>query len=152
MNADGVLIVFGVHPMTRLIDGAYRESCDPVYDAWLQDAFTDMLKTMEAFGPVWLVLAAVRPRPTNGEACRSHERDADTDCTNRDFRAAVAAAAPNAASSTSTASSARPDRDCVEEVGGVPLRPDGLHYEGPGADIVARWLLAQIGVHPDASG
>ena len=93
MNADGVMIVLGPYTMTRLIDGAYRESCDPVYDAWLQSAFTDVLKTMEAFGPVWLVLPPY-DRVYNAE--RSFEdRDAHTDCTISDFRAAAAAAAPN---------------------------------------------------------
>jgi hypothetical protein len=24
------------------------------------------------------------------------------------------------------------------------LRPDGLHYEGAGADIISRWLLQQL--------
>jgi hypothetical protein len=30
--------------------------------------------------------------------------------------------------------------------------PDSLHYEGPGTDLVARWLLSQLGEHLDDSG
>ena len=79
------------------------------------------------------------------------QRDAEMDCTNRDYRAAVTAAAPNARIVDLHSFVCPTGPDCVEEVNGVSLRPDGLHYEGPGADIVARWLLTQIGVHLDGA-
>ena len=94
MQADGVMILFGVATNQRMIADQYRTSCDPLYDKWLQSSFTDMLKTMQAYGPVWLVL------PPYDRALGTDSfsgRDAHTDCTNRDLRAAVAAAAPNAA-------------------------------------------------------
>ncbi len=37
-----------------------------------------------------------------------------------------------------------PDRACHENEGGATLRPDGRHYEGAGARIVAQWLVEQI--------
>ena len=88
-------IVFGLHSYRRMMDGQLREACDPLYDDWLQRAFTDMLKTMEAFGPVWIALLALQPRP-HRHRLPFPQRDAETDCTNRDYQAAVAAAAPNA--------------------------------------------------------
>jgi peptidoglycan/LPS O-acetylase OafA/YrhL len=36
-----------------------------------------------------------------------------------------------------------PDGFCRSKIRGVTLRPDGLHYEGPGAELVAQWLLDQ---------
>jgi peptidoglycan/LPS O-acetylase OafA/YrhL len=37
-----------------------------------------------------------------------------------------------------------PHGACRTEQNGVVLRPDGLHYEGRGGEIVARWLLDQV--------
>jgi hypothetical protein len=144
MQADGVMILFGVATNQRLIADQYRMSCDPVYDSSLQSSFTDMLKTMEAYGPVWLVLPPYDRAFDNGTSFSG--RDAHTDCTNHDLRAAVAAAGPNAAAIDLGSFVCPNGPDCVEEVNGVKLRPDGLHYEGPGADIVSRWLLTQTGV------
>ncbi len=145
LQADGTLILFGARSYTRMMDGVLREACDPVYDSWLQSAFTDILKTMQTFGPVWIALPPY-DRALNGFGMPLPQRDAETDCTNRDFRAAVAAAAPNAAVVDLHSFVCPNGPDCVEEVNGVELRPDGLHYDGPGADIVAHWLLSQVGI------
>jgi peptidoglycan/LPS O-acetylase OafA/YrhL len=143
MQADGVMILFGVPTNQRLIADQYRMSCDPLYDSWLQSSFTDMLKTMQAFGPVWLVLP---PYDRAMGADTFPDRDAHTDCTVQDFRAAAAAAGPNAAVVDLHGFVCPNAPECIEEVNGVKLRPDGLHYEGPGGDIVAHWLLAQVGI------
>jgi len=37
-----------------------------------------------------------------------------------------------------------PNGQCRAKVDGVTLRPDGLHYDGRGAEVVAQWLLDQI--------
>ncbi len=37
-----------------------------------------------------------------------------------------------------------PHGQCRWRQDGATLRPDGLHYQGPGGEIVARWLLAQV--------
>jgi lysophospholipase L1-like esterase len=37
-----------------------------------------------------------------------------------------------------------PDGQCRDKQNGVSLRADGLHYEGAGGAIVARWLLSQV--------
>ena len=83
----------------------------------------------------------------NGVRMPLSERDTKMDSPTTTYRAAVTAAAPNAPAIVDLHSFICPSRtDCIEEVDGVPLRPDGLHYEGPGADIVSRWLLTQTGV------
>jgi peptidoglycan/LPS O-acetylase OafA/YrhL len=38
-----------------------------------------------------------------------------------------------------------PGGRCRVTQNGVTLRPDGLHYEGPGGAIVARWMIDQVG-------
>jgi SGNH domain (fused to AT3 domains) len=37
-----------------------------------------------------------------------------------------------------------PKGECRVKQDGVTLRPDGLHFAGPGGEIVARWLLDQV--------
>jgi peptidoglycan/LPS O-acetylase OafA/YrhL len=37
-----------------------------------------------------------------------------------------------------------PQGECRDKQNGVSLRVDGLHYEGEGGKIVARWLLSQV--------
>jgi peptidoglycan/LPS O-acetylase OafA/YrhL len=149
-QADGVMILFGVNTNTRMIDGQFRMSCDPEYDAWMQGSFTDMLQTMGQFGPVWLVLPPYDRAFNNGDSFE--DRDTHTDCTVRDLRSAIAAAGPNAAAIDLHGFVCPPQQDCIKDVDGVTLRPDGLHYDGPGADIVARWLLTQTGIHFDPGG
>jgi hypothetical protein len=39
---------------------------------------------------------------------------------------------------------AHPDSQCRFAYHGVPVRPDGTHYTGPGASAVAEWILAQM--------
>ena len=41
----------------------------------------------------------------------------------------------------------RPDGKCTEMQGGTVLRPDGTHYKGAGAQIVATWVLGQLGIN-----
>jgi hypothetical protein len=38
----------------------------------------------------------------------------------------------------------RDARHCRIDEGDVELRPDGIHFEGPGADIAARWALPEL--------
>lgn len=37
-------------------------------------------------------------------------------------------------------------RDCILESDGAPVRPDGLHFRGRGADAAARWVLESLGL------
>lgn len=37
-----------------------------------------------------------------------------------------------------------PTAECVRDSGGAPIRPDGLHFDGAGAEDTARWVLAEL--------
>jgi len=37
-----------------------------------------------------------------------------------------------------------PTRDCNMESDGKPIRPDGLHFDGGGAEETARWVLGEL--------
>jgi hypothetical protein len=38
------------------------------------------------------------------------------------------------------------DGTCDRTLDGVVLRPDGGHFRGPGAVIVGKWILHQLGI------
>jgi hypothetical protein len=145
MGANGTLAVFGIETSVRLIDGQWREACDPVYDNWLQSTVRDLIGALGARGPVWVALAPYNRAPTSVDESTLAQRDEHTDCTNHDYAVAVALGGPHG-HLIDLSSFVCPDAStCTDIVGGITLRPDGLHYEGPGADVVARWLLDQVG-------
>ena len=37
---------------------------------------------------------------------------------------------------------------CTTQIDGIELRPDGLHFTGEGADVIAHWLMEQLGPPP----
>jgi lysophospholipase L1-like esterase len=39
-----------------------------------------------------------------------------------------------------------PEQKCVELTGNTPLRSDGVHYRGAGADATSAWLLDQLAI------
>jgi peptidoglycan/LPS O-acetylase OafA/YrhL len=67
--------------------------------------------------------------------------DREADCNNR-LRRRVAAS--SGARLADLFEYTCPRGQCRGDVGGVTLRPDGQHYTGPGAVIVAKWLLDQV--------
>jgi hypothetical protein len=40
-----------------------------------------------------------------------------------------------------------PDRKCTITSRDAPVRPDGLHFDGLGAEDTAQWVLAQLRAH-----
>jgi hypothetical protein len=67
--------------------------------------------------------------------------DGAVDCQNADRRRAALA---SGAQLVDLFSYVCPDGECQSKISGVTLRPDGLHYAGDGADLIARWLYAQV--------
>jgi lysophospholipase L1-like esterase len=37
-----------------------------------------------------------------------------------------------------------PGKECLQEIDGKNLRPDGLHFTGPGGQLIASWLIPQV--------
>jgi len=37
-----------------------------------------------------------------------------------------------------------PAKRCVTSIDGITLRDDGMHYEGPAAELVVRWLAPRL--------
>jgi hypothetical protein len=65
----------------------------------------------------------------------------DVDCYNRILRDA---AAKGSAELIDLDAFVCPGRKCTLTSRGAPVRPDGLHFDGLGAEDTALWILAQI--------
>jgi peptidoglycan/LPS O-acetylase OafA/YrhL len=115
--------------------------CDP---GW-RDAFVSRLVTLlgeiAPFAAERVVVLAAYP----GEKWQTPTIDDDVDCYNRMLRSA---AARGGASVLDLNGWLCPDRRCTTESRGAPVRPDGLHFSGAGAEDAGRWMLRALR-HPD---
>jgi hypothetical protein len=146
-GADGVLMIFGSSGMARQFDDGWHLPCDPAYETWFRPALEANIHAVQASGArVWITLA-----PYNRHASVTPDvmpqTDEQTDCLNAMYR--DAAAAIGGVGVIDLHSLVCPDTDCTTSIDDIELRPDGLHFAGPGADLIARWLLLQLGPAPD---
>ncbi len=115
--------------------GQWVRPCTEPYESLYQRSLRTEAAVLGARGAKVVITTAAYPRyflsPPNGP----------TDCDNR-LRRKVAA--ETGAQLVDLFSYICPRGQCRAKQNGVTLRPDGLHYEGPGGEIVARWLIDQI--------
>ncbi|MCU1455403.1 MAG: acyltransferase family protein, partial [Acidimicrobiales bacterium] len=148
-HPDLVFVLFGAlaGKAPRNVDGGKAWPCEPAYDRrWRArlDAAIDVLSAQGA-----TVVLASAPTTTGilykGEdPARFDERQ---QCANRVVAEAVHAH-PNARLADLAAWTCPSWPDCRIKLDGVELRPDGLHFRGPGAQAPARWLAAQLRAIP----
>lgn len=112
----------------------WLKPCTKAYDSLYRQSLIHEVGALKSTGAkVVITTAAYRRSFLYGS-------DRPTDCDNH-LRRAVAA--ESGAQLVDLWSYICPKGDCQWERNGVVLRPDGLHYEGAGGLIVARWLLDQ---------
>jgi hypothetical protein len=145
---DGVLMVFGTSGLDRQFDGQWLRPCDARYDAWFQASVEANLRALQAAGArVWIALAPYNRHLSVASPETQVIADRQTDCLNRMYE--VAARAVGGIGVIDLHTLICPDgRTCVRVIDGIELRPDGLHFAGEGADVIARWLLLQLGPPP----
>ncbi len=146
-RSDGVLMLFGTSGLDRQFDGTWREPCDPIYDTLIQSSLERSMRALQASGArVWIAVVPYNRHASITPDLRART-DRETDCLNRiyqssarqvggvavlDLRALVCPSGPT----------------CATKIQGIVLRPDGLHFAGPGADLIARWLVRSLGPPP----
>lgn len=108
--------------------------CSEPYGALYRQSLSREVSALGATGAKVVITTAAYPRYF------LHGPDRLTECDNRLRRAA---AAQIGAPLVDLARYICPNGECRTEQNGVVLRPDGLHYEGAGGEIVARWLIEQ---------
>ena len=142
-GADGVLMLFGSSGMARQFDDGWHLPCDPTYESWFQPSLEANLRAVQAGGArVWVTLAPYN-RHASVTADLRAETDQQTDCLNQMYKDAAAHVGGIAV--IDLHSLVCPSADCATEIDNIELRPDGLHFAGAGGDLIARWLLLQLG-------
>ena len=96
---------------------------------------------------MWITLAPYNRHLSVANPDARAAADRQTDCLNRIY-AGAAGGVGNVAVIDLGSLICPPGAECTTEIEGIELRPDGLHFSGGGADVIARWLLFQLGVPP----
>jgi len=139
---DAVILLFGGPPQGEvdLGDGWYEPCSTRYHDEYRQevDAAIDVLSARGA--TVFLT-----PSPHPRFPFLPDDIDQRTDCINAVYRE-VAAARPDRARllALDEWTCPPPGTRCIEEVDGVNVREDGIHFRGAGAQVASRWVASQL--------
>jgi peptidoglycan/LPS O-acetylase OafA/YrhL len=115
--------------------GHWAASCDPDWDTNFDQGLRQAIATLGTRGAKVVITTAAY----NRYGYVYHDREVD--CDNRVRRMAAASAG---APIIDLFSRICPHDACLVTENGVTLRPDGIHYEGPGAQVIAAWLIEQL--------
>ncbi|MEO6988087.1 MAG: hypothetical protein ABI239_05500, partial [Aquihabitans sp.] len=141
---DVAMLLFGEFPNEAVeLDGRWSMPCEPGYLAAYRTELEGAVDDLQSTGaPVALVTAPgtnvswILDRVEPGMPER-------VQCMN-DLLADVARDRPGVGI-VDLASYVCPEPDrCNEMVDGIDLRPDGLHFQGPSAAYINRWLIPQV--------
>ncbi|HEX4493525.1 MAG TPA: acyltransferase family protein [Acidimicrobiia bacterium] len=122
-------------PATRVTyGGRWIRPCSEPYDSLFERDVISEIRTLGKDG------SRVAVTTTAYAANEFAGTDRGTDCNNRLLARAARA---TGASLIDLFHYVCPDGTCRTKLHGVTLRPDGLHYSGPGGQLIARWLLDQ---------
>jgi hypothetical protein len=116
----------------RYLGGAV-DRCSASYGALYVRQLEDEIRLLKSRGA-----RVVIPTAAYSRYFGAADRDRFTDCENRDRRIAAVAAGARIVDLFALVC---PHGKCRATLDGVVLRPDGLHYAGPGGVLVAQWLM-----------
>ena len=119
----------------RDINGAFVEPCDSDFDTLYRQRLTEATEIAGSTGAV--VRVADTPYFVGGTGVSQLVET--TDCINANIRSVV-----DPSDMLDLAAWTCPAGTCRLEIEGVELRPDGLHFEGPGALAAAEWIVEQL--------
>jgi len=113
--------------------------CSPEWQQWYRAALADEIDVLGQTGAT----VAVGTRPYNRYLGVDPSLDEEIDCVNEAI-VEVVADAPHAVLLPVAEWVCPESDDCVEELDGVKLRPDGLHFRGDGAVVASNWIVDQL--------
>jgi peptidoglycan/LPS O-acetylase OafA/YrhL len=140
-HPDVVLVLLGARPndYIQAPDGRWVRACDPAFDRAYRESTRSFLRELGSSGATLVVGTVLRSGANALPVEGAEERIA---CVDR-VLAALADEVPNG-ELLDLNDLVCPDGPgtCVEELGGDPIRSDGLHYDdGPGGARVADWAV-----------
>jgi peptidoglycan/LPS O-acetylase OafA/YrhL len=124
------------------LEGRWLHACEPEFDRHYQAELGEALQALGELGVVVVVATSAYSQ----WADKPRWLDGRTDCLNEAIRDAVAAHPWSEVLELQRF--VCPSLACLRELEGKELRPDGVHFAGPGARPVARWVLEQLGRLP----
>ena len=138
LRPDVTVIVIGGAYFSFVRDGGRRRGpCDAAWHDPYVDRLSALLAEIAPFTRRRIVLEAAYPVGK----WQTPTRNRDVDCYNGISREAATKAG---AETIDLNAFACPDRRCGLTSEGAPVRPDGLHFDGPGAEATARWVLGRV--------
>jgi len=147
-DPDVVVAVLGTWEVfDRRIDGRHLEFGTPEWDTNMVGLLNE---AVDVLGSKGATVAFLTPPPTMASASdtgTSREwlpSHADRFRHFADLLRQVTAAHPANTALIDLAGVVCPQDPCPREVGGVTLRPDGIHYDAQGGPVVAGWLTPHI--------
>jgi peptidoglycan/LPS O-acetylase OafA/YrhL len=138
---DDVVLVLGAWDLAdRTRNGAWTHPCAAGFDDWWAGEFDEALRVVGTTGATVHVTTMPFLR-SDVLGVSQAESDRRVECLNTVIRARATAATVDM---IDLAGWVCPQGTCVTEVDSTVLRSDGVHYNGPGGLIAARWLLEQL--------
>jgi peptidoglycan/LPS O-acetylase OafA/YrhL len=122
----------------RMIEDEWRAPCDPVYDEYYAGQVRQAIEVLGRTGSS--VVVADSPYlwlPVGSDA------DRRVDCLNEIYHREVDALGATLLPLLEWTCPDGPD-GCVDEIDGVKLRYDGIHFQDEGADIAATWVAPRL--------
>ena len=136
---DAVLVLYGGWTNADLeVDGAWVGACDPAYRALLRTRFQQIVGEAGATGAPVLVANAARSTNT----FRQDDTWERTACTH-EVMEEVALATPGA-EVIDLDGWLCPGGECRERFEGIPIRSDGVHFQGPGGAVASEWIFGEV--------
>jgi peptidoglycan/LPS O-acetylase OafA/YrhL len=144
VEPDAVLLFF-VAPggVDRKVGGQWRTDCDPVYDRWYQEELETAIGVLGRDGArVTVSTVAYYDSTIDPDASYRH-----TTCKNEVIRSAAEAAGASVldvAGWTCDGPGECKRHVTMPDGSEAELRPDGMHFSGPGALVPSEWIIEQL--------
>ncbi len=144
VEPDAVLLLM-VAPggVERKVDGRWQTDCDPGYDQWYQQELETAISVLAKGGArVSMSTVAFYDSTIDPDASYRH-----TACKNETIRSAAEAGGASVLDLGGW--TCRSAGDCKRHVtlpdgSEAELRPDGMHFSGPGAVVPSEWIIRQL--------
>jgi peptidoglycan/LPS O-acetylase OafA/YrhL len=138
-RSDATLVVLGGAFLYGIrVDGKWTKACHPKWDRLFEEGLDQHLAQLEdASGRVWIVTSPYPLGPYDNASYRK-----EVDCINASTR--KIAAKRGIARIIDVNEMLCPKGECQRELGGVSIRPDGVHYDIEGARGLAQGVMEQV--------
>ena len=132
-----VVVIGGAYFATVQVGGRWRRACDSGYHDAYAKRLGELLEAVKPFAKRRVVVLAAYPvgkwqNPT---------RNTEVDCFNQALRDGASAADAEVLDLNPWLC---PDHTCTMKSKDLPVRPDGLHFDGPGAEETSHWVIDRL--------